>query len=412
MDFKRQRPKRPLRALLIVGLGLAVLMIAGTFVVHLKARLPTLDRGSVWIGRVEKGSFAIRVRGAGTLVPEAVRWLTAQSSGRVEEILLDPGAKVVADTAIVRLENLDVRLLAVQGDQDVASVRSQIIALEQTLGERRLAQQSDTAALRTKAALARRRADAYSKAPLAVAKLVRQSAAQEANDLSNRADLAEQKLQLVTRSAPAQLASLRTQLKTRLEMAHVRHKIVDQLTIRAGASGTLEDVMVELGQWVLPGTDVARVIVSDQLEAELKVPEEQAGGIAVGEPATIDLRSGKVSGHVRRVASAASHGTVLVEIALNNEMLQGTRPYQSINGTIEIDRIDQTLYLPRPMHAEPNATVSLFRIDGSGTASRVHVTTGRASVDSIEILSGLEEGDEVILSDTSRFADVDLLTLE
>jgi len=396
------------------GIAIGIVAIGITLIARASPRRETIRRSGLWTGRVERGPLVIRVKGAGTLLPEAVRWLTAETSGRVEEVLLKPGAAVAAETTIVRLENLDIRLLAVQADREVASARAEILGLERSLGEDEIARESDAALLRTTLGDAQRVAEAYSKDPGAIVSLLdTRRASEHADDLKVRTALAEKRLGLVRRSGPAQLATLTTQLQAHLEMARVRHEIVDHLHVHAGAKGTLENVLVELGQWVVPGTSVARVIISDRLRAELKIPEEQAGGIVVGQAATIDTRSGTVTGSVRRVASAANQGTVLVEIALAGEMPKGARPDQSVDGFIEIDRVDNTLHAPRPMYAQPNAAASLFRLDAkTGVASRVAVRVGRASVDSIEILSGLTAGDEVILSDTSHYANVDSLVLE
>lgn len=414
MDVKRQRPKRRLRSVMLGVVALVIVVIGITLIQRVSPRHEALRRSGIWTGHVERGPLLIRVKGAGTLVPEAVRWLTAETSGRVEEVLLRPGAEVTADTPIVRLENLDIRLLAVQADREVANARAEIMALERALGEDEISRESDAAQLRTMSSDAQRLAEAYSKEPGTIVSLLEMRRADaQATDLKLRTALAEKRLALVRRAGPAQLATLRTQLQAQLEMARVRHTIVDHLNVRAGAKGTLENILVELGQWVVPGTNVARVIISDRLKAELKVPEEQAGGIVVGQAATIDTRSGTATGRVRRVASAASQGTVLVEIALAGELPKGARPDQSVDGFIEIDRVDSTLHVPRPMYVEPNTTTSLFRIDPkTGMASRVPVRTGRASVDTIEILSGLAAGDEVILSDTSRHANVNTLVIE
>jgi HlyD family secretion protein len=413
MDIKRRRRPRWLRTAVLGGAALGVAGLGITMMGRCSQRPEALRRNEVWIGRVERGALLIRVRGAGTLVPEEVRWLTAETSGRVEEILVKPGANVAAETQVVRLENLDVRLLAVQADREVASARAEIMGLQRTVGEDQIARESDVAQLRTTLADAQRQADADSKTPEVVSQLEMRHAVEQASDLKQRTALAEKRLALVGRSGPAHLDMLKTQLQAYVEIARVRHEIVEHLNVRAGATGILDNVFVELGQWVVPGTNVARLIISDRLKAELKIPEEQAGGIVVGQAATIDTRSGTAKGHVRRIASAASQGTVLVEIALDGDTPKGARPDQSVDGVIEIDRVDSTLYVPRPMNAQPNATASVFRIDAkTGVASRVAVRIGRASVDSIEVLSGLAAGDEVILSDTSRYSNADSLLVQ
>ncbi|HEY2510542.1 MAG TPA: HlyD family efflux transporter periplasmic adaptor subunit, partial [Polyangiaceae bacterium] len=406
MDVKRQRPKRNFRSVLWALVGVLVLGGLATAMLRAKPRPVAVKRAALWTGRVEKSPFVVRVKGAGTLLPEAVRWLTAETSGRVEEVFLKPGANVDNDTAIVRLENLDVRLLAVQADREVASGHSDLMALERSVHEDELSRESDSVTLHTTLSEAERRADAYAQSPgTVVSVLDTKHASEQAAELERRSDLADKKLDVVRKSAPAQIGALRTQIQARQEMSRVRHEVVDRLVVRAGAKGTLSDVLVELGQWVVPGTNVAKVIVSDRLKAELRIPEEQAGGVSIGQVATIDTRSGTITGHVRRVASEASHGTVRVEIALDGDMPKGARPDQSIDGYVEIEHTDETLHMPRPMNAQPNSTVSLFRIDPkTGVATRVQVRTGRASVDALEIVSGLDAGDEVILSDTSSHA--------
>lgn len=415
MDVQRQRPKRRLRLVVIAGLVLFTVLGLVSVVAMAKPRPETVRRGAIWTGRVEKSPLVVRVKGNGTLVPEAVRWLTAETAGRVEEVMLKPGAVVEADSPIVRLENLDVRLLAVQADRDVASGRVELMALERTVGDDALARESEAIALRTTRADAVRRAEAYEQsAGSFVSILDAKRASEQATDAEQRTELAEKKVGVLRKFAPGQVQAMRAQIDARIEMSRVRHQIVDHLVVRAGAKGTLQDVLVELGQWVVPGTNVAKVIVSDRLKAELKIPEEQAGGIAVGQPATIDARTSKMHGRVRRIASAASRGTVLVEVALEGELPKGARPDQTVDGYIEIENTGaDTLHMPRPMNAQANATLSLFRIDPkTNVASRIQVRTGRASVDAVEIVAGLSPGDEVILSDTSRYANVDSLRVE
>lgn len=414
VDIKRERPKRPWRKITLAVVAVVAVAAGGAFAARAKPKAETVRRASVWTGPVERSPFVIRVKGAGTLVPEAVRWLTAEMSGRVEEIMLKPGARVEADTKIVRLENLDIRLQAVQSERDVASARSELLALERGVREDELAREGDAVSLRTTSVDAKRRADVYGKAVgTMVSGLDTKRAEEQANELEQRAGLADRKLEVVRRSAPLQIEALRAQLAGRAEMSRVRKELVDHLLVRAGAPGVLQDVLVELGQWVVPGTNLAKVIVSDRLKAELRIPEEQAGGISVGQKVSIDIRPGTIAGTVRRVAGAAKQGTVKVEVELEGELPKGARADQSVDGFVEIERTPDTLHIPRPIGAQPNATVSLFRLDPkTGVATRITVRTGRASVDALEIVSGLQPGDEVILSDTSRYANTDRLQLE
>lgn len=414
MDIKRERPKRSLRKIGMVLVGIAGVTAIVLIGVRAKPKPETIQRSAIWAGRAEKSPFVVRVKGAGTLVPEAVRWLTAEMSGRVEEVMLKPGAQVEPDTAIVRLENLDIRLQAVQSQRDVASARSDLLALERAVREDKLAREADAVALRATMRDAKRHAEAYAQAAgNVVSGLDTERAADQAKELEQRASLAEKKLDVVNTSAPQQLDALRAQVTGRTEMSRVRKELVDHLIVRAGATGALQDVLVELGQWVVPGTNLAKVIVSDRLKAELRIPEEQAGGVSVGQKANIDVRPGTITGTVRRIAGAAKQGTVKVEVEIEGDLPKGARADQSVDGFVELERTPNTLHIPRPIGAQPNATISLFRIDPkTNVATRTTVRSGRASVDTLEILAGLQEGDEVVLSDTSRFANVDRLQLE
>jgi HlyD family secretion protein len=414
MDLPRERPRRTLRTVVIAVCLVGTAATAVSAGARMKERPPGVRRGAVWMGRAERSPFVVRVKGPGVLLPEAVRWLTAESSGRVEEVLKKPGTTVDEGAPIVRLENLDIRLQAVQAEHDIATARSELLALQRKVREDEIMGESDTLQLQSSLSEAARRADVYTQAGGSfVSTLDTKRATDQASELAQRTALAEQKVDVVRKAGPEQLDALRTQVARSTDVSRVRRELVDHLVIRAGAGGVLQDVLVELGQWVVPGANVAKVIVSDRLKAELRIPEEQAGGISVGQVASIDTRSGSIAGHVRRVASAASQGTVKVEVALDGEMPRGTRPDQSVDGYVEITRTEDTLHIPRPVTAQANATVSLFRVDPStGVARRVDARTGRLSVDAVEIVSGLQAGDEVILSDVSRYASVDALQLE
>ena len=409
--LKRPRKWRARLATLLLVAGGAAAVTAGA---RAKERPQGVRRGAIWTGRAERSPFVVRVKGPGTLLPEAVRWLTAESSGRVEEVMRKPGSQVDETTAVVRLENLDIRLQAVEAEHNVASSRSELLALTRRVKEDEIAVEAEALQLQSSLRDAARRADVFTRAAgTFVSDLDTKHANDQATELERRMTLSEEKLDLVKTAGPDQLGALRAQLERRVEVSHARRELVDHLVIRAGSSGVLQDVLVELGQWVVPGSPVAKVIVSDRLKAELRIPEELAAGIAVGQGATIDTRSGTAFGHVRRVAAAASQGAVKVEIALDGELPKGARPDQNVDGSIEIEKTEDTLHVPRPVSAQPNGTVSLFRIDPkSGIARRVSAQTGRVSVDALEIRSGLEPGDEVILSDMTRYANAEEVVVE
>lgn len=414
MDVPRRRRSRA-RHYLLACLMLAGLGGAGAFIsTRLAPRPESVRRATIWSGRVEHSPFVVRVKGAGSLRPEVIRWLTTESSGRVEQILLVPGAPVEANTPVVRLENLELRLQAVQAEREVATGHAELIGLERSLREQSLERQAAVISLHTLGAEAARRASAYAASEGTYSLLDSRDAAERAIELTRRAGLAEEQLAVLSAGGQAQVAALRAQEKRLVEVSQVRDEHVERLLIRSGASGVLTDVLVELGQWVVPGSPVAKVMVSARLEAVLRIPADQSNGLAVGQGVSIDARSGVpsrvVSGHVRRVAPAANQGYVEVEVALD-EVPRGARPEQSVYGSIEIERTEATLHLPRPVDVQPGIETSLFRIE-QGRARRVRVHTGRASVDTLEIVSGLSAGDEIVLSDMSRYAGADELLLD
>jgi multidrug efflux pump subunit AcrA (membrane-fusion protein) len=419
VDVQRAPKRRTLRRVLSLGLlGLSFVALA-VWLAWREPRPPAVERAAIWTGKVERGAFVLRVRGAGVLRPESIRWLTSESSGRVEEVRVEPGAPVEPDTVVVRLENLDLRLLAVQAARETQAVEAEILALERQTQRERLDLSAELAELGASLSFARRRADAYSEMQGTVLpRLEGEEMGERARELEQREALAQRRLGLLERLAPRQLGGLEQQAREVRRVQAVRQELVERLTVRASAHGILQDVLVELGQWVVPGTVVAKVIVSRKLQAELAIPAEQAGAISVGQAAWIRTGPGDgarapIPGRVRRVAPAAFEGNVHVEVAFDTELPDAVRPDQSVDGTIELERIEDTLHLARPLDLALGSSSSLFRIDAStGVARRVPVRTGRVSIDSVEVLGGLEPGDEVILSDMSRYAQVDRVRVE
>jgi HlyD family secretion protein len=416
------RPRRP-RALrqrnLWIALSVAALASGGLLVRRIEPRLDGVARASLWTGQVERGPFVMRVRGTGTLRPESIRWLTTESSGRVEEVLVKAGEAVLPDTAIARLENLDLRLQGVQASRDVRAVEAQLLAHDRQSREDELLLGAELAMFGAQLAEAQGRALAYGDMQgSVVSRLDAEGSQRHAEELQARESLSRQRLETLTAMAPRQRLGLEGQLKEAESSRRVRQEMIEHLIVRAAAEGILQDVLVELGQWVVPGTAVAKVIVSRRLQAELRIPAEQAGAINVGQAAQIRTGYDRATesilrGRVRRVAPAASGGTVTVEVALEGELPDGVRPDQSVDGSIETERTDVTLHLPRPAGVVAGEIASLFRVDaGAKVATRVQVRIGRVSVDSVEVLSGLQVSEEVILSDMSRHADEPAVRLE
>ncbi len=401
---------------MLAGATLAAVLFS---VGGLQPRAPGIERSSVLSARVEQGPFVVRVRGAGTLRPESIRWLTAESAGRVEEVLVKAGASVSPTTPVLRLENLDLRLLAVQSEREAQAAEALVLAQQRQSKQAELELAAELVGLRASHREARRRAEAYAEMEGSiVSRLDGQAITERVLELEQRESLAQKRLGLLLDMAPRELSSLKEQVRELGRIREVREQLVEHLVVRAAAYGILQDVLVELGQWVVPGAQVAKVIVSRKLQAELRIPAEQAGHISLGQAAQIrtgfgDASESTLTGQVRRIAPAASEGTVDVEVALDGDLPDSVRPDQNIDGVIETERSARTLYVARPVGLPIGDSFSLFRIEEkTQLATRVRVRTGRISVDSIEVLSGLRAGDEVIVSDMSRYAEQAVLRLE
>jgi HlyD family secretion protein len=418
VDVQRPRRRKKIRHALW---GLAALGIASValLVSRLEPRLPVVARSGIWTAKVEESPFVLRVRGPGTLRPEVVRWLTTESSGRVEEVLLKPGMPVEPETPVVRLENLDLRLQAAQAARNVEEARVQLLAHDRQSREDVLRMDAEIVGLSTERSAAQRRTQAYAAmARSIVPELEWQDSEGRAAELEQRERMARERLSVLARMVPLQRLGLGQQLREEANVQKVRDELVQRLVVRAGASGILQDVLVELGQWVVPGTAVAKVIVSRRLQAELRIAAERAGQIQVGQAAQIETGAGNardwtIRGRVRRVAPAASEGTVLVEVALEGELPDSMRPDQDVDGSIETEHTGVTLHVKRPIGLSNGDQSNLFRLDpDTQVARRVPVRTGRISVDSVEIVSGLAPDDEIILSDMSRFAAATAVQIE
>jgi HlyD family secretion protein len=419
VDVQRPRRQKALRRALAIAITGAVVALAILFVSRLEPRQLSVERAVVWTGKVEKSPFVVRVRGSGTLRPESIRWLTSESSGRVEEVLAKPGIAVELTTEVVRLENLDLRLLAVQAAREVQAAEALVLAHERQSQKDGLDLGAELVQLRAALSDARRRAATYAELEGAiVSRLEGEEMGQRVSELEQREVLAVKRLTLLEEIAPRQLLGLERQAREVKRVQQVREQLVERLTVRAGARGILQDVLVELGQWVVPGTPVAKVIVDQKLQAELRIPADQAGRISVGQAARVRTGFGhpmesNIAGRVRRVAPAAHEGTVAVEIALEGELPDNARPDQSVVGSIETERTDVTVHVARPVGLSLGDTCMLFRVDPTTQiATRVQVRTGRISVDAVEVLSGLEPGDEIILSDMSRYVQSQAVRLE
>jgi HlyD family secretion protein len=415
MDIERDTSG--VKKLRILYGAIGVLVIGGITVglSRLDRAAPTVDSATLWRDSVQRGELLLERRGAGTLVPEEVRAVTARSAGRVEERYLLPGAQVTDDTVLLRLSNPDVQLAAQNAQWALQAGRADLRNLEVTLQTQRLQQQSNAAQVQANFKTMQLRAELEQQLfnEKLTSELDLQLAVTSAEEASTRHDIEQQRLDIIEDQITAQLESRRTQVQ-QLEAQHqLAVNDLEALNVRAGIVGVLQEVPVEIGQSITPGTVLARVVNPFKLKAELRIPETQAKDIIIGQPAVVDIRTAKIPGVVTRIDPSASQGTVTVDVKLLvDDLPPGARPQLSVDGTVEIQRLPSVLFVGKPAYGQSNSQVGLFKVvEDGGYAVRVTVQLGLGSVNLIEIIKGLEEGDEVILSDMSRWDSVDRVRL-
>ncbi len=419
MDIARPEFKEKKRRRQIVSAAVVVVIVAAITVVvyRLRPAAPSVERGTVWTDTVKRGSFLRQVRGLGSLVPsqESVLQIPAETEATVVRIRMLPGSLVKADTILVDMSNPQVEQAAVDADL-------QLKAAEAEYQSQRMKLESDLMAQKGSAATVK--AD-YSQAELqsqtdkalydlgVISGLAYKASKGKADELTTRNTLADESLVSTQKSIDSQLAEQQTKVEQMRVLAQLKQKQLDALKVRAGIDGVLVDLPLQVGQHVLPGTMLAKVVQPNHLMAELKVAETQARDVQIGEPASVDTHNGVVAGSVTRVDPAVQNGTVTVDVKLTGEIPKGARPDLSVDGTIDLEHLDNVLYVGRPAFGQENSTISLFKLDGDGhDATRVSVKVGRASVNSIQILDGLHEGDTVVLSDMSRWDNTDRIRLQ
>lgn len=416
MDVARPSRKKEIRRrrILWITLGVAALALVTWFLATLEPAAREVDDASVWKGTVHRGEFLRSVRGPGTLVPEEIRWIYPETEGLVEERLVEPGAKVEPDTVVLLLSNSELEQRVGDAKLALAAAEAALADLTVRLESQLLDQQANLARVRAERESAKLQAEAdqqLNKEGL-VADITRRQSELAASQLAVRCDIEEERLKKTSASIEAQLAVEHTRVDQARAVYGLRSKQLEGLKVKAGIRGVLQDVPVEEGQRVVPATILARVAQPEKLKAELRIPETQAKDILIGQAASIDTRNGVIAGHVSRIDPAVQNGSVLVDVRLDTEELpKGARPDLSVDGIIEIERVADALQMGRPAYGQTNQTVGLFKVGKDGIATRVPVQLGRLSVQSVEILSGLEEGDVVILSDTSQWDDVDRIRL-
>lgn len=381
----------------------------------LRPAAPTIEGGAPWIDSVRRGEMLREVRGPGTLVPEHIRYISTLASARVERILAVPGQQVQANTLLLELSNPDVQIQALQAEQQYTAAKAELVSLRTTLQSQKLTQEGVVATTHTDYEAAKRAA--LGADTLVQHGLIAQNDAAQAKDraeeLETRYRVEQQRLALMASTIDSQIAVQQTQVERLRAIAQFQETRVAALQVRAGDAGTLTDLSLQLGQWVTEGTILAKVVQPGKLKAVLQIPETQAKDVAIGQPASIDTRNGIIKGHVSRYDANAVNGTVTVDVALDGALPAGARPDLSVDGTIEVDRLENVLYTGRPAYGQPNSTIGMFKVvEGGHYAVRVQVRVGRTSVNSIEIIQGLNQGDHVILSDMSQYDNVDRVKLK
>jgi HlyD family secretion protein len=416
MDIPRpSQAKAKLRKRLIYG-GIAVIAIIAITIglARLKPAAPTVDRNTVWIGDVKRGQMLRNVRGLGTLVPEDITWIAARTQGRVEKIILRPGAQVQPDSVIMILTNPDVVRAAADADSQLKAAEAELANLKVQLQSGVLAAESTAASAKAEFETAKLRAEVNEqlfKDGLVSALDLRLSKV-TADQAETRNEIEQKRYAFTKDSTAPQLAVKAAEVDRLSSQAKLRHEELDALTVRAGMVGVLQLLPVEVGAQIQPGGNLARVADPQKLKAEVRVAETQAKDILIGQSASIDTRNGIVAGKVSRIDPSVQNGTVTVDVTFTDPLPKGARPDLSVDGTIELERLDDVIYVGRPAFGQENSTVSIFKLDPSGSyAVRTPVQFGRSSVNTIEVIQGLQPGDRVILSDMSAQDSADRVRL-
>lgn len=395
------------------ALLLVVLMTAG--ISRLKDAPPAVERAAISMDTVQSGPMVREVRAPGTLVPEQIRWISAVAPGRVEKKLVLPGAKVTAQTILMEMSNPDVEIQLLQAQRQLTDAEAQLVALRINLESQRLAQAAVVATTRSQYNEAQRNANAASE--MVQKQLISNFDAARAQDavkeMTERLQVEQQRLTILTDNIPLQLKVQQEQVSRLKAVVEFQRSLAGALIVRAGADGVLQELPLEIGQFAQSGTTIAKVVQPDKLKAVLRVQENQARDVAIGQEAVIDTRNGLVRGKVSRTDPSSSGGTVTVDVALEDSLPRGARPDLSVDGTIEIERLGKVLHVGRPTYGQANSTVGLFRLrPGDDVAERVQVKLGRSSASEIEVVGGLEEGDVIIVSDMTRFDGVDRIRIK
>lgn len=419
MDIARPEFKQQKRRRQIIWGVVGLLCLGGVTVAvsRLKPAAPEVERGTVWPGTVQRGSMLRQVRGIGSLIPsqEFTRQIPAETEATVVRIIKLPGSQVKTDTVLLEMSNSQVEQAAIDARLQLKAAEAEYQSLRVTLQSNLMNQKAGAATVNSDYTQAKLQSDT-DKALYdlgVISGMAYKNSKSKADELTTRNNIEGERLDINQKAIESQLAQQQAKVDQMRVLAELKQKQLEALRVRAGIEGVLVDLPLQVGQHVTPGTMLAKVIQPDHLMAELKIAETQARDVQIGEPAVVDTHNGTVSGEVMRVDPAVQNGTVTVDVKLTGELPKGARPDLSVDGTIDLERLENVLFVGRPAFGQENSTISLFKYDPDGKgAVRVPVKVGRASVNSIQILEGLREGDTVILSDMSRYDNTDRIRLD
>jgi HlyD family secretion protein len=418
MDIQRPSSvarNKQIRRAVIAAVVLVAVVIVTVALSRLKPAAPTVESGTAYIDTVKRGPMIRQVRGLGTLVPEDIRWIPAATDGRVERILVYPGTPVTPDTVILELVNPTQTQALLEAEQQLSGAEAQLVNLQVTVANELLAQEAGAGQVRAEFRQARLQAEAdteLAKEGL-VSALTAKLSQVRSDNLGDRDEIEQKRLAATRNSSQSRFAVQQAEVNRIRALVGLRRSQVSQLHVRAGITGMLQLVPVEVGQQIGPGTNLARVADQGHLKAQLKIAETQAKDIVIGQAASIDTRNGIISGRVSRIDPAVQAGTVTVDVALEGELPKGARPDLSVDGTIELERLNDILYVGRPTYGQEQSVIRLFRVDQDGvTCTRTTVSIGKTSVNTVEVKSGLKQGDRVILSDMSQYDAFDRVRLK
>ena len=416
MDIARPdlAKKKRRKMTLYVGIGVVAVVIASIAISSLKPAAPAIDRNLVWVDTVKRGPMVRQVRGIGSLVPENIRIVTSRSAGRVDRIVLRAGAPVTPDSVIVELANPDVIQAAEAADSQLQSAEAEFTNLNVRLGSDLLAMESELARAKSEYETSKLQAEVTEELfkDGLVSGLERRRTQVAAEDSATRHEIAKKRYAFTQESMQLQLAVKQAEVNRQRAQTQLRREECDALKVRAGLTGVLQTMALEVGEQIANGGVLARVADPTSLKAQVRIAETQAKDIVPGQLASIDTRNGIVEGRVSRIDPSVQNGTVTVDVALTGTLPKGARPDLSIDGTIELERLPDVIFVGRPAFGQEHSTVGVFKLESDGDiAHRSPVKFGRASVNTIEVLDGLQPGDRVILSDMSQHDSTDRVRL-